>query len=232
MPSTLIFGTSWVPDQERRWVLDQWVAVTRKLNPDTDMLIVDSASPAMPLFPASAPDVAMAFRFDDNIGHLSRTGRDGWGRAFCMGLKIAAERHYDYVVHAECDLLCARPVGPIIARMAACGVGAAAPMAWPHQQMIETALLFMDMRWVRESDFIARYDWEHSPTGLPLPEQRVEAILADKFFALPLRGARNDLGQITAGNIKQAFPAGCDWLTHATPGVFRAMMAANGLSEA
>jgi hypothetical protein len=224
---TLIFGTSYSDSQEKRWVIQQWDRITRQLNPGTDTLIVDTEAPAFP----HNVSIDEIYRFPDNPGHLSKTGQDGWGRAFCKGLEIATLRNYDYAVHIEADLLFARPVAPIIERMARFGVGAAAPMANPYQ-FIETALLFLDMRWVREADFIARYDWEHPPLGGPLPEQRVESILSDKFFALPLRGARNDLGTITPRNMGQMFPQSIDWLTHATPAVFRAMMGMNGLAEA
>ena len=225
MPRTLIFGTSYVGDQQAKWLLEQWVEVNRRLNSSKDcaVLIVDSASPCLPAG-------LNVFQLGKNIGHLSRTGQDGWGKAFCVGLEMAAQKGFDYVVHIETDLLFARPVAPIIDRMARFGVGAAAPMANPWHY-IETALLFLDMRWVRESDFIARYDWEHSPAA-PLPEQRVQAILADKLWALPLRGMRNDLGALTAGNMAGRFPEGIDYLTHATPATFRAFLAMNDLQEA
>lgn len=230
MPKILIFGTSWCPDQERKWLLEQWIRINRTVNPDCHALIVDSASPALP----ERIDGGMGVMFEpfqDNIGHLSRAGRDGWGRAFVKGLEWADRFGYDFAVHVEADLLMARPVAPIIDKMARHGVGAAAPIAHPYQY-IETALLFLDMRWVRESEFIARYDWANPPPAGPLPELRVEAILGDKFWPLPLRGARNDLGTITAKNMGQVFPQGISWLTHANTATFRAFLALNGLQEA
>src|SRR5579872_7105927 len=115
MPRTLIFGTSYIADQQAKWLLQQWAAVTRKLNPDADMLVIDSASPVQ--FRLVDLDIR-SLGFTDNVGHLSRTGRDGWGRAFCFGLETALREKYDYAVHIECDLLFARPVAPIIKRMA------------------------------------------------------------------------------------------------------------------
>jgi hypothetical protein len=223
MPRTLIYGSSWIPDQPARWVLEQWVRITRKLNPGVDVLIVDSASPA---FPEKSPRVV---RFDDNIGALVKGGRDGWGRAFCAGLQHAIDGGYEWAVFAECDLLLARPVTPIIDRMVQCGVKAACPMANPYA-MIETALTFMDVAYMQEIDFIRRYDWGTAP-GTPLCEFRVEELLGDRFMALPLRGMRNDLGGLTPRNIRTMFSNGCDYLTHCSPAVFRAMLDMNGLSE-
>jgi hypothetical protein len=59
------------------------------------------------------------YRFPDNIGHLARGGKDGWGRAFCKGLEMAIDGQYDYVVHIEGDSLFKRPVLPIIRQMMA-----------------------------------------------------------------------------------------------------------------
>lgn len=225
MPRTLIFGTSWIPDQTARWVLDQWVRITRKLNPDTDILLIDSASPAFPVGGVGVRDV----RFPDNIGHLWKTGRDGWGRAFCRGIEIASAKGYEFAVFIEADLLFFRPIAPIIDRMAACGVGAAAPMAHPYM-FIETGLMFMDLAYMREIDFIRRYDWQNSPK-MPVVEQRVEAIFdsGGRYFSLPLKGTRDDGNGIVAKNLRTLFPAGCQWLHHASVATFRAFLAMNDL---
>lgn len=231
MPRALIFGTSWIPDQNARWVLDQWIAITRKLNPGTDIVIVDSASPALAdtgPWPGLAERVGFV-RLPDNIGALSRGGRDGWGRAFCKGVELAIEGGYDHAVFVECDLLLARPVAPIIDKMVRCGVKVASPMANPYV-WIETALTFMDVGYMREIDFIRRYGWETAPFT-PLIEFRLEEIFGDKFFALPLRGIRNDLGALTPRNLRQMFPMGVDYLHHCSPAVFRAFLAMNGLDE-
>ena len=125
----------------------------------------------------------------------------------------------------------ARPVGPIIDRMVSCGVGAAAPVAHPYQ-FVETALMFMDVRYMREIDFIRRYDWPNSPR-LPIIEYRVEAILdsGGKYFALPLKGTRDDGKGMVARNIKTLFPTGADWLHHASIATFRAFLELNQLQE-
>jgi len=88
-----------------------------------DHLIVDSQSP---LFDTAAHPVLSGFGprlpcsgepapiqvghrsiigFPDNVGHLARGGRDGWGRAFSQGLLCALAGGYDYVAHIESDLL-------------------------------------------------------------------------------------------------------------------------------
>ena len=81
MTRTLIFGTSYIADQTARWVLEQWMRITRKLNPDTDILLIDSASPVhIPAFAGVRHK-----QFTENIGHIWRSGKDGWGRGFCAG---------------------------------------------------------------------------------------------------------------------------------------------------
>src|SRR5512146_1735288 len=95
----LIFGTSYVAGQHSRYLFGLWRDLVRRLNPGTDVLVVDSASPDMP-----PVDGMTVLALEGNIGHLSKTGRDGWGRAFSAGLRHAVECQYDYVVHIETDL--------------------------------------------------------------------------------------------------------------------------------
>ena len=221
----LVFGTSYVEGQERRYLIDLWRQLLTEVNPGIDLLVVDSASPDL-------PDVRPAhlIQLGDNIGHMGKTGVDGWGRAFSAGLSYAEQKGYDYAVHVETDLLFARPVAPIIEKMAAHQVRIAGPLAAP-QQFLETALLFMDVAWVRESCLIERYDWATSPLA-PIPERRLEEMAGPELFCLPLRGCRNDHHSVTPQNIDQVFPYGIDWLTHCRDlAVYRAFLRLNGFEE-
>lgn len=212
---TLIFGTSYVQGAVAAETFRLWADMTRRMNPDTDITVIDSQSP---VYIHHAPDITFA-QLGDNIGHLSRGGRDGWGRAFSCGIQQAIDEQYDWVVHIECDLLFARPVAEVIDKMCRSGVRAAAPMAIPYQ-FIETALSFWNVAYLREVDLIVRYDWEHPPPNGLLPEQRIGDICAGELFALPLRGLRNDM-RMSADMIQRSFPAGIDWITHAELGVLR-----------
>lgn len=162
-------------------------------------------------------------------------GGDGWGRAFTQGLRFAIEEKFEWVVHIECDLLFALPVDVCIHRMKANGVRAAAPMAIPHP-MIETGLMFMEVAYMEEIEFISKYDWEHPPpyqgAKTAWPELRVEQILGERFMPLPLRGARNDFGQITPANMETLFPHGIRWLTHANTATYRKFLQMNGMLTA
>lgn len=219
---TLIFGTSYVHGTAALTGFRMWQEMTDRLNPDTDIMIVDSASP---MFLGADPSFDLV-QLDNNIGHLSRRGADGWGRAFMVGLENAIDQGYDYVAHIECDLLFARPVADVISKMAANGVMAAAPMAMPYQ-FIETALCFFSVPYLREVNLIDRYDWEHPPADR-LPEQRIADICADALFALPLRGFRNDMG-VSAAQLPRLFPQGIDWITHADLPVLRAFVEMQGV---
>ena len=218
---TLIIGTSYVQGAASAETFRMWVGLTRRLNPDCEILVIDSASPSIP--PRNYPNFPFRMiNFPDNIGHLSRSGRDGWGRAFTAGLQHAIDERYDWVVHIECDLLFARPVSEVIDRMVRNSVRAAAPMAIPYQ-FVETALMFLSVPYIREIDLIGRYDWEHPSANGLLPEQRIGAICAEAMFALPLRGFRNDMG-VSAVQLERMFPQGIDWIHHAELPVLRKFM--------
>jgi hypothetical protein len=218
MSRTLIIGTSYVQGAAAAETFRMWADLTRRMNPDCDMLVIDSNSPWMPTMLHGDPDLWFQ-QIGDNIGHLSRSGRDGWGRAFSQGIEYSIMKDYDWVVHIECDLLFARPVSEVIDRLVRNGVRAAAPMAIPYQ-FVETALMFLSVPYIKEIDLIGRYDWERPPANGLLPEQRIGAICAEAMFALPLRGFRNDMG-VTAAHLKRMFPQGIDWIHHAELMVLR-----------
>lgn len=218
----LIFGTSYVEGQHARYLFSLWLDLVRKLNPTADVLVVDSASPDLP----PVEDVTV-LALDGNIGHLGKNGVDGWGRAFSAGLNHAVKCQYDYAVHIETDLLFARPVLSSLARMKDHGIKVAAPMALPYA-FIETALMFFDVGYVRDSKLVGRYNWEGSPV-LPHPEVRLGAMTQAELFGLPLYGLRNDHGQVTPKNMAQLFPCGIDWITHCKdPAVYREFLKVNG----
>lgn len=224
-----IFGTSYLKDSTDLWVFRQWLAINRTLNPDAHLLVVDSASP-VPVEAADFPreDHEQLIQLGDNIGHLSKTGRDGWGRAFCNGL--ASVYGADWVVHMETDLLFARPVAQVLDRMEGAafsgdfrstGVAVCAPWALPYP-FLETALMFFDGGWLRTQALAQRYDWEN---GRGFPELRIETLIGDDLWIAPLRGLRMDIRE-------QALPQPLDWVTHATVAQYRQFLRQNGIPEA
>lgn len=216
-----IFGTSYLKDATDLWLFRQWLHLNRTLNPHARLIVVDSASPVSPYladFPRD--DGEHLLQLGDNIGHLGKTGRDGWGRAFCHGLEVAGE-DAGWIVHMETDLLFALPVQRMLDRMEISGVEVVAPWALPYP-FIETALMFFDAHWVRKHNLGARYDWEH---GRGLPEKRVEEIAGEDLWIAPIRGLRMDVRE-------QALPQPLDWVTHATVAQYRQFLRQNGLTEA
>lgn len=221
MTGTLIVGTSYVHGAAALEVFEIWRALVMRLNPTADLLVIDSASP-MSLLGSPGMDVV---RLPDNIGHLFRGGRDGWGRAFSVGVQNAIDMGYDWLVNLDCDLFLARPVEEIIEKMARSGVKCAAPMAIPYQ-FTETACSFWSVAYLKEIDLVGKYDWDNPPDSGLLPEQRIDHICAGEMFALPLKGFRNDM-RITAEQLPRMFPHGIDWIHHAELPVLRAFVAMN-----
>jgi hypothetical protein len=208
---TLIVGTSYVEDEARFELFKLWYRLVKHLNPTTDLMVVDTPG----LFDPRPwlPTEQEIFRFDDNIGALSRGQRDGSGRGFCKGMEFAIERGYDYLVINEADFLFARPVDIYINRMHKAGVKVACTIATPYH-FCEWGISFFDVKYLAETKFIERYGWEKTPF-YPLPEWRVENMTAEDLFLFPLRGIRNDQDQINVGNLANSFPyQPPDWITH------------------
>ncbi|RVD14303.1 MAG: methyltransferase domain-containing protein [Mesorhizobium sp.] len=212
-PRILVFGTTYVDSEEKQRLAGRWEALHRKVNGwAVDLLLVDSASP-VPLL--AVEEGAEKYAFPDNIGHLARGGKDGWGRAFCKGLEMAIDGQYDYVVHIEGDSLFSKPVLPIIRKMMADGVKAATvPVEGTKRQetgWAETGLMFFSVDYLWQSKFIERYDWWNRKAR-PFPEQAVFDLIGGDLHMLPLKAERGDRGQITAENAAEL-----DWITHCPP---------------
>lgn len=245
----LIFGTCYVQNDARRDVTRWWAAIHNQRNLDCDVLLVDSNSPFEPQkflkpfgfeYEPIREDVPIrtahrkVISFPDNIGHLNITQQDGWGRAMSTGFQAAIDGGYDYVFYNDGDILFAPQVRPIMERLAAKDVKVAAPMDVLYWFM-ENGLLFANVDYLRDIDFIGRYDWSSRGSmamGGPLsaPEYVFEQIFGDEFWALPLRGLRNDYNQLSVTNIEESFFYGLDYVTHcADPALYLAFMKRNGI---
>ncbi|MER9355549.1 methyltransferase domain-containing protein [Mesorhizobium sp. M0514] len=227
LPRVLVFGTTYVDTLGKQRLAAQWEALHRQVNGTTvDLLLVDSASP-VPLL--AVEQGAEKYAFPDNIGHLARGGKDGWGRAFCKGLEMSIDGQYDYVVHIEGDSLFKRPVLPIIRQMMATGVKAASvPVEGTKRNetgWAETGLMFFSVDYLWQSKFIEKYDWWNRQAK-PYPEQAIFDILGADLQMLQLKAERGDRGQITAGNVAEL-----DWVTHATPEAYEAFVASTVAQE-
>jgi SAM-dependent methyltransferase len=224
----LIFLTCYVDSPHRARLLDRNIALTRALNPDCDVLVVDSHSP---LYQGAgylidpkhgefvphphAPGLRaprMVYSFPDNIGHLSRKGRDGWGRAFCYGLEAAVSGRYDYVVHIEGDSLFRKPVMPIVRQMAADQTNVlSVPVRGTKREergWVETGLMFFAVPFVRDSEFTRKYDWPNRQVR-PTPEVIVHNLCDADLKWADWKALRGDKNQITPGNVVDL-----DWVTH------------------
>ncbi|RWF44291.1 MAG: methyltransferase domain-containing protein [Mesorhizobium sp.] len=234
-PRVLIFGTVFVDSEDKAKLVGQWQRLHKHLNPGCDLLLVDSASP----YPWKAESGVIVHDFGDNIGHLARGGRDGWGRAFTYGLQAAIDGGYDYVVHIEGDSLCREPVkGPLaflgevpISIDAPAGeetkgelpVAMAPPVSGTKRKEFwwaETGLMFFDVGRLKASDFIAKYDWRNRQAK-PEPERAIVDILGDRLAFRANRAERGDQGQITAANATEF-----DWITHCPQSAFDAFVKA------
>jgi len=221
--NTLIFGTAYVDSDHRVALMGYWITLTEALNPDCDLLIVDSASPRMKEVAGISsflPYVGTArakrriFDFGDNVGHLSRRGRDGWGRAFCYGLQAAIDGGYEYVAHIEGDSLFRLPVRDVIIEMARDKTKVVSTpvigtdRSWPA--WLETGLMFFSVDYLRTCNFAQKYDWPSRPVA-PTPEVVVRQIVSANLKMMGWRAWRGDKNQISRDNVEAL---DLDWVTH------------------
>ena len=216
----LIFATTYVDSGDREILTRQWLDLHTALNPECDFLLVDSASP-LPVLPLEwrqrfrdAPQQFRLYDFGDNIGHLSRKGRDGWGRAFCYGLDYAVEHGYEHVLHIEGDSLLRVPAREIIAKLTKAKKGVASiTVRGTHRDIpgwVETGLMAFSADYLKKSEFTKAYDWPVREVR-PTPEFVVFRLVAANMLMLDLNGLRADKNQISAANIRQL---DLDWVTH------------------
>lgn len=232
MSRMLIASMSYVATKERRDLTILWSKLIDRLNPDTDVFLVDSSSPISPVEFLGWGDYPIRprksiFRFGENIGHLNQGGGNGAGRAFAKCLEVAIEEKYDHVAIIESDLLFARPVSQVIERMERTGVKAAAPMDFMYH-FIESGLVFLNVQYIKDTNLVERYAWDKPLTIFP--EVHLEKLLGDDLWILPFRGLRNDGNKIDWRNWDRSFPYGVDYFTHsADVGLYDRFLRQNGI---
>lgn len=225
MIDTLIFGTLYLKNKEQVNTAKCWYDCLNKYNPGVNWVLIDSSSPQelirelvnymkVPYY-KTVMDVPFDFKFmkncvlsfGNNIGHLARDGRDGWGRAFCQGIRIAINNNFKTVIHIEGDLLFKGNVDSIVEKHPVITVNT-------HYGMIETGLMIMDVGFLKQIDFLRKYQWQRWTKNM-LPENIVREILSPKNILIEnWKGGRDDNKDYTAGIVK-----GMQYLTHTTPEV-------------
>jgi hypothetical protein len=144
--------------------------------------------------------------FADNIGHLGKGGRDGWGRAFCKGLEYAIIGDYDWVVHIEGDSLCREPLRPAVEKFAAEGIRVIAPPLRP--KWVETGLMMFSVGWLTGHEFIQRYNWDQRVAS-PHPEEVIYELIGGDWYLLPWPMLRDDASKLTPENVGNYL-----WISH------------------
>jgi len=260
MVKTLIFTQCFLKTEAQGRLMATSIKLMERLNPGVDILLIDNASPIDPRIPLGGdwsdlspvllddagnilePLYEPARRsiavFREAIGHFHYdkhnmvAPRDGPGRAIMTALKIAALSGYDRAAYMESDCLFALPLQWGWDRMVKpCACEPRIPYGYLDWQ----CWWIRDLQWlVNEFDFPARYDWPNRKPdwmGDLCGELIYEQILGDHLEALPLRGGRGDAIKLTRGKLREMFPTGCDFLTHADVEDFATFLEMNGHAD-
>lgn len=215
----LMFGTVYCDNEMKVHMASLWAQLHKQLNPNVDLMLVDSASPFTPSFEGVA-----RLNTGDNIGHLARGGQDGWGRAFSAGLIFGAVADYDFIVHVEGDSLLRLPVRPICEQMLADKVMCASVPVHgtknAEQGWVETGLMFFHSSIV--DDVVREYEWRDCEPKRKYPycpEWWMHQIVSLDLRMMPWSAERGDKGQITCDNV-----GNYDWVTHVSSDVATAFV--------
>lgn len=254
---TLIAGAVHVNTKAKAELLKMWYALLRAKNQEADFLVADCCSPLPPVDfmgwgeeammicmepeepPApTSPSKHVIIRFADDIKHPFYEGGgtlDGGSQAIALMASYALAQGYDHLVTIEGDVLFARDVGPICQKLRRHKVGIATCME-PTYQWIENQIMFLDVAWLREGKFLERFAWRTPVDRLDRKtygEVRMERVFGEELFLLPIRGFRNEKGQVNWGNIdKVVQEQGLDYLCHCADfGIYEKFMRLKGVPK-
>ena len=220
---SFIFSAVSIENPAHAELLQTWLELVQHLNPEQDILLVDNKSdplwlnlvPALKdipvnIIPEGAPLPPLQkginfVSFPENVGLLTKGGRDGRGRAFVRGVQCAIQHNYDYAAHIEFNLLFKYPVQNFFKMLRHHGAGCVSCVE-PNYFFMETGVCFLDIKYLKERSFIENYDWQNRAAH-PHPEYVVEAILAPKLFYKRLLGYRDDFGNMTDEDVRKL-----DWI--------------------
>jgi hypothetical protein len=217
---TLIVAPIHVASERDKTLVELWQMAVERFNPGIDWLMVDDGSPeewlaacdfgpalegsAPQAFPLAAPRTVA--RFDTNLGHPLRQGRDGPGRSIATGMTAAIANGYRHVVVLESDVYTRVDLRAAVGAMRASGATVITKRVPPFK-FIVTGFMICDAVHLATVRFAERYPYQ-KPLLVPQPEWVYEAILGDVTLA-PWRGGGNDDNRFDAGAV-----AGLDYLTH------------------
>lgn len=220
------------------------VTLIDRLNPGLDYLLIDNASPIDPVawLPGAWDDFGVCLgdhshphlkplgrtimRFPDAIGHFHHNKlddtppRDGPGRSNMTSLKIAYQSGYQRSVYQETDCLFVRPYEEGFGQLTL-KVGC---QDKPPQGYLDWNIRYhADLPWLRDFQFVEKYDWPNRVgdfRGEPVGEIIYADILGEHLQVLPMRGCRAGMAGVTADNLRERFPDGMEWITHADEACF------------
>lgn len=192
--------------------------------------------------------------------HREPPPRDGPGRAISTALSIAMASGYERAAYIEGDCLCFRPVSWGFDYMARIRRPRYDPVSFnltrepditkpvplavaptvgfqprlPVGYLDNNVWLFSDLRWLANVRAVERYDWPNRKgdfRGEPTGEQIWERIFADDLSVIPWRGGRAGMCGFDAGNLRERFPDGIDYITHADRAGYCAALSMMGHSD-
>jgi hypothetical protein len=258
MSRILIAGSCHVNTNSKRELLKLWYRILSERNPGCDFLIVDCCSPIPPadfmgwgdeifcLEPEEPPGRPSSIkklgkvivRFVEDVGHpfyAGGTPLDGGSQAIVLMASYAMANGYDHLVTIEGDVLFAPAVEPICAKLARHKIGWASPLE-PTYRWVENQIMFLDVEWLRETNFIERFGWKTPVNKLDRKtyvEVRMERDFAEDLFILPIRGFRNEGQRVTWNNIDKQFEDGClDYLCHCADfGLYEKFLRLHGIKQ-
>lgn len=231
------------------------VTLIDRLNPDLDILLIDNASPVdpLPFLPGNWDDMGVCLstdgpipvkppgrtvmRFPDSLGHFhvdkqrDPPPKDGPGRSNMTSLRIAYASGYERSVYQETDCLFVRPYEEGFSQLTK-KVGCQDKTA---QGYLDWNIRYhADLPWLRDFQFVERYDWPNRVgdfRGEPVGEIIYADILGEHLQVLPMRGCRAGMAGVHADNLRERFPDGIEWITHADERGFEEFLKYTGCDD-
>ncbi len=168
-------------------MLQSWLRVAAQQSAHLTIINTDAGNfgcDVMNVRYGGMPSGVRVCELGNNIGHGSRIGdQDGWGRAFCKGIELAITGGYDYAVHVESDMACRVDCRDVIALMEKGENPFAAPYC-SQVQNIETGLIYMSVKRLKELEFVNRYNWPKIRPEMSIEERialQPEKVIGEIF---------------------------------------------------